>query len=123
MGAGFYFGMTPDKRGFIMELQIDKPDMPGERVAVGHIVHTAAELSELVALLANAREQMDPPIPEELDPNPRVTGTPETAFELRTAKSGQGKVLILRHPGHGWIGYALTEDQCQLLGTGLLHGG
>ncbi|MHB9838501.1 hypothetical protein Q8F57_027105 [Paraburkholderia terrae] len=82
---------------------------------------TAEEVSGLIATLANTRVAMLPAEP--MEPAQQVAGMQNVANEPPMRwfydEMNDKAALVLRHPGFGWIGYALTIETVQQLQDGL----
>jgi hypothetical protein len=71
---------------------------------------TANELDNLIAKLSRVRSEMDPSVP--LDPpiGNSIEAIREPAWYAPPAESTPGSaVLILRHPGFGWIAFGMPK--------------
>lgn len=66
------------------------------------------QLDGFIHLLAAIREGMNDPIPQTLDPNPRLPVVRQPNW-LVFEPTAQGRVLALRHPGFGWMAFLLPE--------------
>lgn len=93
------------------------------RIENNELALDAAELDQLIFMLATARERMLEPIPAEplggpldeelvvVDPAWRTNRPPHASLK--------GLLLRLRHPGHGWLTFLLPEHESVSLGEWL----
>ncbi|KFX64234.1 hypothetical protein KBK24_0121585 [Burkholderia sp. K24] len=81
---------------------------------------TASELSEHIANLAAAREQLLPPVSTE---SPPIAGMQHVADDptCRWAYDEMNDrfALVMRHPGFGWVGYSLPFETTEAMQTSL----
>ncbi|WP_422649055.1 hypothetical protein OJJOAM_000974 [Cupriavidus sp. H18C1] len=109
-----------------MELSVSTYEMPDgsqqvEITANGQKQRfTAEQLSLYIELLSLARADMLPPVPME---TPAIAGMQNVAVDppVRWAydEMNDHAALVIRHPGHGWIGYSLPFQTVDALRHGL----
>ena len=75
-------------------------------VALGHVIWEAPELEQFIGQLAEARARLADEVAAELDPGSRLVAIIDPAWRV-PAPHESGKVLCLRHPGLGWLGFLL----------------
>lgn len=97
-----------------LEVELDQ----GERKLVGFTLE-APELDRLIALLAGARAHMADPVPPTLDPGSRIAGVASPAWRVAGPDGTGRQALALRHPGFGWIGFALSAQEARALAAAL----
>lgn len=89
-------------RGHLLRIATPKgqPDATGE------------DVSWLLRRIAEARAQMQPPIPEDPDmsPTPVAQVVPPRSFRVGVAESGE-LMLMIRHPGYGWVAAPLSMPE------------
>ncbi|WP_343654533.1 hypothetical protein [Paraburkholderia caribensis] len=107
-----------------LELQLFEADDKTHRLnfvtpAEGYTFE-ADDISRLIATLAQSRAQMLPPVQVE---DVVVTGMQNVADDPRVLwaydEMSDKAALVLRHPGYGWIGYALSFETVEALQAGL----
>ncbi|VWB76591.1 hypothetical protein BLA6993_03620 [Burkholderia lata] len=82
--------------------------------------YTPEELTNLIAVLADTRAVMLPAIPIEAPPmqdTPNVANDPPMRWGYD--EMNDRFALLIRHPGHGWIGYSLPFETVTALQHGL----
>lgn len=86
---------------------------------LGHIVLQAPELEDFVKSLGQLRAAMAEPVALDVDPGSRISAIHDPAWRLRLLPS-QGVLLVLRHPGLGWLGNLLPLKEARVLGQSLV---
>ncbi|KKL38594.1 hypothetical protein WR30_11065 [Burkholderia contaminans FFH2055] len=82
--------------------------------------YTPDDVSNLVAVLANTRAQMLPAIPFESPPIENMQNVADNpAMRWAYDEMNDRFALLIRHPGHGWIGYSLPFETVTALQRGL----
>jgi hypothetical protein len=72
---------------------------------------TANELDNLIAKLSRVRSEMDPSVPLEPPIRNSIEAIRDPAWYAPPAESTPGSaVLILRHPGFGWIAFGMPKQ-------------
>ncbi|WP_407059244.1 hypothetical protein ACKZDW_02340 (plasmid) [Ralstonia syzygii subsp. celebesensis] len=99
------------------ELRIELTEEPDQThkltlvVPTGRFTMNPAQLSEAISALAIDRAAMDPPVSVDA---PSMATLPHVADDpaMRWAydEMSDRVALLIRHPGHGWIGYSLTME-------------
>lgn len=81
--------------------------------ALGHITLDASGLEELIHRLGEIRQQMTDEVPTELDPQFRIQVVHQPAWRVPEKHNGpkQTAMLVLRHPGLGWLAFHLEQDR------------
>lgn len=82
-------------------------------------VADAADLDELIRALGAVRAAMADAVPEALEPPARVATLREPAWWCEGQPGVQ--VLCLRHPGYGWLAFALPQPEAELIAERLLE--
>lgn len=76
---------------------------------IGGASMDAADLDQLIHKLAAARALLTDTVPLQLEPVAKVEAVRDPCWRVNQPIEGGYRPLILRHPGLGWIGYALSE--------------
>ena len=98
------YRLNEAKDGVILELiENEKP--------LGWISFPTEDFDNLIAGLARMRVEMTPPVAPTLDPGSRVEPLKNPAWRIPDPCPEDGRVLVLRHPGHGWLGFLIPWDQ------------
>lgn len=61
--------------------------------------------------VASQRSQLKDPVRPDLDPGSRIDALVDP--RLHVERYPQGAMLAIRHPGFGWLGFALPEQSVQ----------
>ncbi|WP_321789316.1 hypothetical protein [Burkholderia pyrrocinia] len=82
--------------------------------------YTAEDVSNFIAVLAQTRAQMLPAIPLEAPPMENMQNVADDP-PIRWAYDEMNDrfALLIRHPGHGWIGHSLPFETVEALQRGL----
>ena len=110
---------TMSRDGLTLRIEI----MEGA-AALSHIDLDAAQLSLVITALEVAREQMADRIPETLDPKEkqhlsRVIPNPAT-FVGNEGPLSKRTMLVIRHPGLGWLPFSFKKDDARALAAMLM---
>ncbi|MCA8120464.1 hypothetical protein LGN07_17215 [Burkholderia cepacia] len=107
-----------------LQLQLFETDDGSHRLnlvtpAEGY-TYTTEDVSNFIEVLARTREKMSPAIP--IEPQPlegmqHVADNP--AMRWAYDEMNDRFALLIRHPGHGWIGYSLPFEAVTALQRGL----
>jgi hypothetical protein len=74
----------------------------------------AQDIDDTIRNLAEIRERMADQIPDSMEPSFRMKPTPMPAWIVpETHPFGDGKMLVLRHPGFGWLGFYLEPKRAK----------
>jgi hypothetical protein len=72
---------------------------------------TADQLDNLIAKLSRVRSEMDPSVPLDLPIGISIDPIRDPAWYAPPAESTPGSaVLVLRHPGFGWIAFGMPKQ-------------
>ncbi|AJY12913.1 hypothetical protein K6W16_13725 [Burkholderia dolosa] len=82
--------------------------------------YTSENISDFIADLARVRAEMLPAIPLEAPPMANMQNVADDP-PMRWAYDEMNDrfALLIRHPGHGWIGYSLPFETVNALQRGL----
>ncbi len=100
-----------------MSVTIEALDPSGAKVSG---TADAADLDELIVALGSVRAALADVVPEELEPPARVATIRDPAW-LTESQDGR-RIVCFRHPGYGWLAFALSELDAEDLAEGLLEG-
>jgi hypothetical protein len=89
---------------------------------VGRIVLETPELEAFMQEFAELRAGMAEAVPNEIDVGARVKAivNPKWSVKVPSAAAVPSVVLVLRHPGHGWVASLLPVAEARNLATCLL---
>ena len=82
----------------------------------------AAALEALMDQLATARAALSPMVPETIDDRMHVRVMPDPVWCMPADDQYGGRVLVLRHPGFGWLGYLFPRKEALQVARWLVHG-
>jgi hypothetical protein len=99
-----------------IELSLDLP--PGS-AATHSIKLDAADIDALIAKLAHHRSAMTPEVSRE-GPNAELPKVVDPLWILHAPAGTSDKLLLIRHPGLGWMMFQLPAMEAGKLGQGLL---
>ena len=92
----------------IIELHMnDKP--------LGHVRLPAPDLETFIHQLSEQRARMRDEVPRTLDPGARFTALVDPIWRVPEDHNAEGRLLILRHPGLGWLAFCFPEHEAQNL--------
>lgn len=74
-----------------------------------------AKLEEMIQELSDLREALAPQVSSSIPAGKRLFVTPEPSWEISGEARDDGKVLLIRHPGIGWLGFIIPHDDCKRL--------
>jgi hypothetical protein len=74
-----------------------------------------AQLEAMIQELSDLREALAPQVPASIAGGQRMFVTPEPIWDVSGEIRDDGKVLLLRHPGIGWLGFIIPHDDCRRL--------
>ena len=73
------------------------------------------KMTDLIQDLSDLRETLAPQVPATITAGQRLFATPEPLWEISAEVRADGKVLLVRHPGLGWLGFIIPHDDCERL--------
>lgn len=106
--------MTKDGRLLRLNFQPSGPDTVSITLPM-----EAAEVDALIDSLAKGRMKMAEPVT--FGPSDTITATPNPQIHQYTDPASGDPVLMIRHPGLGWLNFALTKDRAAQLAESLLQ--
>lgn len=95
-------------------LQIEEGDK-----AWAHITLELPEFTDLQRDLARYRQQFSETVPMELEPGAKAEAAVDPRWQVMTGNPGlpEGAVLLqIRHPGYGWLHFAVPEASARKMG-------
>lgn len=104
----------PDRENVYLEMRMDG-------VPLGHMFLTASDAENHIHGIAKHRAELVDEVSRELDPGSRIEAVVDPIW--RTPKSSldqQGVVLVLRHPGLGWLSFLFPHNEAAALGRWLV---
>ncbi|GGH16174.1 hypothetical protein GCM10007036_16660 [Alsobacter metallidurans] len=75
----------------------------------------ATDLDQLIYKLAKARAHLADGVPLQLEPVAIIEAVADPNWRVNRPIEGGFRPLLLRHPGFGWIGYALSQQSAAAL--------
>jgi hypothetical protein len=99
-----------------MSVTIEALDPGGAKVSG---TADAADLDELIVALGSVRAALADVVPEELEPPARVATIRDPAW-LCESQDGR-RIACFRHPGYGWLAFALSEMDAEQVAEALLE--
>jgi len=112
LSGQFSFTLSQNRQTHRIETRIDD-------VSVGWIDTDASGRGQLIEVLGAHRVAMSDPVPETLDPLPRLQRTAHPRWWVFDP-SPDGHELALRHPGYGRLSFLLGPESAVSL-AGYLH--
>jgi hypothetical protein len=73
------------------------------------------KVMELIRELSDLREALAPQVSTTIPAGQRHLVTPEPLWEISAEAREDGKVLLIRHPGLGWLGFIIPHKDCERL--------
>jgi hypothetical protein len=74
-----------------------------------------AKVMELIHELSDLRTELAPQVPTSIPTGQRHFVTPEPLWDVSIEVRDDGRVLMIRHPGIGWLGFILPQADCDRL--------
>lgn len=74
-----------------------------------------AKVEEIIQELSDLREELAPQVAASIPAGKRMFCTPEPIWDVSGENRADGKALLIRHPGLGWIGFLIPHDDCKRL--------
>jgi hypothetical protein len=93
------------------------------KTSLGNLRLRATDIDSLIAKLALHRATLAPKVPLVLTDLTEVGMVPDPIWILRAPASTKDKLLLIRHPGLGWLMFQLPPSEAAKLGQGLLLDG
>jgi hypothetical protein len=100
-----------------VELAVElTPDKAGR----GTVKLEAADIDALIAKLSHYRSTMAPEVPRQLTNSTDVAGVRDPIWILHVPPGSTDRLLLVRHPGLGWMMFRLPAAEATKLGHALL---
>lgn len=91
------------------QLTIDFENHGSETVNPAHI------FEQFISALSLVRAQMEPPIPIDPPFGEALNGIEDPRFWTESNSMINGSTLMIRHPGIGWLAFAIPAPSLQIL--------
>jgi hypothetical protein len=98
-------------------------ELSNDKGSSGKVHLRASEIDSLIAKLAQHRATMAPEVPRSLPELEDVGMIRDPIWILHAPGSTQDKLLLIRHPGLGWLTFQLPPAEAAKLGHALLPNG
>jgi len=98
-------------------------ELSNDNASSGKVHLRASDIDSLIAKLAQHRATMAPEIPQSLPEREDVTMIHDPIWILHAPTSTKDKLLLIRHPGLGWLTFQLPPSEAAKLGHALLPNG
>jgi hypothetical protein len=95
-------------------------ELTGNEVGARKVKLEAADIDALIAKLAHYRSTMAPEVPRQLANSNTVVGVRDPIWMLHAPPGSTDRLLIVRHPGLGWMMFQLPAAEATKLGHALL---
>ena len=82
---------------------------------LGWITFPAEDFDNLIEGLARMRAEMTPPVVPTLDLGSRIDAQIDPSWRIPDSCSEEGRVLVLRHPGLGWLGFLIPWEKADMM--------
>jgi hypothetical protein len=97
-------------------------EAPADKAPQAKVTLRTSDIDALTAKLAHLRATMTPEIPRLLADAADVSKVADPLWMLHTPAGAKEKLLIVRHPGLGWMVFQLPQAEAERLGHALLSG-
>lgn len=87
-------------------MQLEEDDKP-----LGHIFFDGATTEKHIHDVARHRAQLKEGVTPDLDPGSRFEAIIDPAWKIDGARVPEGRILLLRHPGLGWLSFVLPDKE------------
>jgi hypothetical protein len=81
-----------------------------------------AKIEQLIGDLSDLRMLLAPDVSPSILRDQRLFVTPEPIWDVSAEVRADGRVLLFRHPGIGWLGFILPQADCDRLAKKLTGG-
>lgn len=98
-------------------------ELSADGAPLGKINLRAADIDLLIARLAQFRATMAPEVPRTLAEFKDIAAALNPSWILHSPAATNDKLLLIRHPGLGWLMFQLPRSEAAKLAHGLLPGG
>jgi hypothetical protein len=86
---------------------------------LGQILFAASDVETLMLRIAEVRASMTEQVVPELEPVFRIATVEEPAWRVSNPMPDGRRILALRHPGFGWLGFVMRQDCAHAIALGL----
>jgi hypothetical protein len=80
----------------------------------------AADVDRLIAVLSQLRTAMTPPVARTIAADALPVGPVDPLWAVPGTSPRPGKLLAIRHPGHGWLTFQFPPVEAAKLGSALI---
>jgi hypothetical protein len=98
-------------------------ELSNDKGSSGKVHLRASEIDSLIAKLAQHRATMAPEVPRSLPELEDVGMIHDPIWILHAPAETKDKLLLIRHPGLGWLTFKLPPSEAAKLGHALLPNG
>jgi hypothetical protein len=81
----------------------------------------APAVADFISELANQRAALKEQVAPMLDPGSRIDALIEPSFRIEGELWNGRRILAFRHPGFGWLGFALDQKHADEIAYWLTH--
>jgi len=87
--------------------------------SLGRVIFAASDVEALLLSIAEVRSSLREQVIPELEPKFRIATVEEPAWRISNPTPDGRRMLALRHPGFGWLGFLLDRDRANAISRGL----
>lgn len=81
----------------------------------GHVFLDGAETEQVLHGIAKCRAALRDPVPPDLDPGARLEALVDPRWRIDGVRLPEGRVLMLRHPGFGWLSFVIPDHEAKAM--------
>jgi hypothetical protein len=81
----------------------------------------SSKVEEMIQDLSDLRAALAPQVPDTIPNGTYLAATPGPLWKISEEVREEGKVLVIRHPGIGWLGFIIPHLDCKLLAEKLTN--
>jgi hypothetical protein len=86
-----------------------------------HMTLELPEFRTLLRHLGQLRTRFSEPVTHSLEPRARLDLNPLAAYSVIDGQAEGERVLMVRHPGYGWLAFGISAKGCQRIAVDLLR--
>jgi hypothetical protein len=87
--------------------------------SLAQIRFAASDAEALLLAISEIRAGMKEQVVPELEPMFRIAAIEEPAWRISDPAPDGHRILALRHPGFGWLGFLINQDRADAISRGL----
>jgi hypothetical protein len=118
--AGTKVMLSGDARLSILSMTKLTVELPADDGTLHKITLRTSEIDALITKLAHFRAAMTPEIPRAAADPRDMTTVHDPLWILHAPSTAKDKLLLVRHPGFGWMMFQLPLSEAAKLGHALL---